>query len=607
MPLTLTVRMKAVTVSLLALWVSGCVQSELNVSPAKTPSWKKTPDMKVASVSRVAPPKILPETYFSAGRLYESQGSLDKAMVQYRKAVAANHQYVDAYHRLALLQSRTGQHVRASKTFARAVQINPNDPVLRNNYGYELLLTKRWTDATQQFQRVIGLKPDFKRAHINLGIVQSRVGMYEESLASFRKVLQEPDAYYNLGLMHRAQGRYQLAAGCFNHVLTLNSSFAAAKTQLSELAPILKISEKPPVDPIIEEIFAGSCDAPDQSGELFVSVNVDPVSKVTWSQAELLSYADLTDRTFGFDNTTCDSTDDGGIALFALTQDIMSTPDWEDHPSAWDSVTTGNFSMSFREDQFKLTDFLSIMDNEFRCHEEMESMQWNQEVITELQTPRPTLSATVIEGPPARQDQRVPAIETPGPINDHTNRAPQHPKSDNKYQSRKIDKKKTHKRISKPRASLDSDKSMRPVSRPVTPVRRTTTRTTMFATANRAIAIHDSAQTRKLNKIAHGPTWALHTMTAGGSLILDAADETTRFMYGSSTPHEGLTVVKQRRITLPYRIVGSRTVQSVTQPKKAHPASASLATLRDLSAQLEVVQNEIHCLDDESSTSTFER
>ena len=124
---------------------------------------------------------------------------------------------------------------------------------------------------------------------------------------------------------------------------------------------------------------------------------------------------------------------------------------------------------------------------------------------------------------------------------------------------------------------------------------------------NRAVSIYDPADMRKLNKMAHGPTWAIHTMTGSGSLILDDPDETTRFLYGSSTAHQGLTVNKQQRPVLSATIVSTPTRHSATARTRKHSAAVSLASLRSLNERLEIVQNEIHCLDDESSLHTDQR
>ncbi len=180
-------------------------------------------------------PRILPETHYAAGRVFEQQGAMQKAIEQYRKAVLLNHNYAAAYQRLGLALSITQQHDQALEAFAKAAALKPDNAVIRNNLGFELLYQERWSEAEQNLREAVRIKPGFVRAHINLGLLLGRTQRFDEALASFRTVLQEPDAYYNLGLLLRAQKRYEEAADAFRHVLAVNPKFSAATVQLAQI------------------------------------------------------------------------------------------------------------------------------------------------------------------------------------------------------------------------------------------------------------------------------------------------------------------------------------------------------------------------------------
>ncbi|RME40309.1 MAG: tetratricopeptide repeat protein, partial [Planctomycetota bacterium] len=190
---------------------------------------------KFRPAREMPPPKILPQTHFAAGRLFEARGQFAKAIEQYRKATLVNHDYFEAFHRLGVLLSLTGQHEEAMAALTRAVELRPDDAFAHNNLGFELMLQKRLAEAENQYRQAIVLKPDFARAYINLGIVQARQHRFDEALASFRVVLPDVDAYYNVGLMYRAQNRFAEAADAFRHVLALNPQFDAARRQLERL------------------------------------------------------------------------------------------------------------------------------------------------------------------------------------------------------------------------------------------------------------------------------------------------------------------------------------------------------------------------------------
>jgi len=189
----------------------------------------------MAKAAEEKPPKILPETHFAAGLLFEQQGQFDKAITQYRKAVALNHNYVVAFHRLGLLQSATGQHPEAAQSLQKAAALRPDNAVLHNDLGFELMRAQQWDEAERELRRAVELKPDLATAHINLALVQAKSERFAESLASFQAVLPDADAYYNLGLMFRGQKRIPEAVEAFRHVLTIDPLFTAAKIQLERL------------------------------------------------------------------------------------------------------------------------------------------------------------------------------------------------------------------------------------------------------------------------------------------------------------------------------------------------------------------------------------
>lgn len=227
---------RAIVPVMVTLIAAGCAGSDYRVSRYGKETWRPVSDAAVAKAREARVPKILPETHFAAARLFESQGDFRRAVTQYRKAIAVNHSYVEAYHRLGLLLSMTGQRQEAVNTLRRAVALRPDSAILHNNLGFELVLGRRWREAQREFLRAIELQPDFARAYINLGIVQSKLGRFDDGVASFQAVLPQADAYYNLGLMYRGQRRYSEATKAFQWVLSLNPDFIAAQRQLDQIA-----------------------------------------------------------------------------------------------------------------------------------------------------------------------------------------------------------------------------------------------------------------------------------------------------------------------------------------------------------------------------------
>lgn len=193
-------------------------------------------------VRTVAEPKILPETFYAAGQLFEAQGLLTKAAVQYRKAAAVNHTFAAAYDRLGVTLGRLGKHPQALEALQTAVKLGPESAPFHNNLAFQYVLLGRWTEAEGELLEALALEPNFDRAHINLGVVLANLERYVDAVTEFRIVVAEADAYYNLGLVLRGQHRYADAASAFEHVISLNYEFWAAHVQLEQIGPKLDLA-----------------------------------------------------------------------------------------------------------------------------------------------------------------------------------------------------------------------------------------------------------------------------------------------------------------------------------------------------------------------------
>ena len=214
----------------------GCAKTDPMKDRFSRPNYMAVTDKDLKDAPMADAPSILPQTHYAAGRLFESQGLIGKAIEQYHRAVILHHDYAEAHHRLGRTLSIAGQHDEALKALARAAELAPKNVAYRNDLGFELIYHEKWEAAESQLRQAISLSPKFSRAHINLALVLSRTGRFDEAEQAFRAVLPEPDVHYNLGLMYRGQQRYVEAAGSFRRTLELNPEFSAATVQLAQLA-----------------------------------------------------------------------------------------------------------------------------------------------------------------------------------------------------------------------------------------------------------------------------------------------------------------------------------------------------------------------------------
>ncbi|MHC4067705.1 MAG: tetratricopeptide repeat protein, partial [Planctomycetota bacterium] len=126
------------------LIAGGCAgPQERTIQTQQERNWLGADPAAISTAKEVEEPKILPQTHFAAARLFEQQGNIEKAIIQYRKAVAVNHDYVAAYNRLGILLGRVGRHTDAEKALRQAIELRPEAAYLRNNLGFEYALQWR--------------------------------------------------------------------------------------------------------------------------------------------------------------------------------------------------------------------------------------------------------------------------------------------------------------------------------------------------------------------------------------------------------------------------------------------------------------------------------
>ncbi len=93
------------------------------------------------------------QTYYDAGYKL-SQGSNAKyedAIVQFKKAIALNANYAEAYNMLGFCTRKLGNVSEAFTYYDKALQLKPNFPEAREYYGEAYLQSGDLTKAVQQY------------------------------------------------------------------------------------------------------------------------------------------------------------------------------------------------------------------------------------------------------------------------------------------------------------------------------------------------------------------------------------------------------------------------------------------------------------------------
>lgn len=97
-----------------------------------------------------------------------------------------------------------------------------------------------YATATEWFERVIELDPTDAAGHIYLGGSLAMQGKLEEAEASHRNAAEctsgcIDEAYHNIGLLLRAQGRLEESAVCFRRALDIDPEYSDSQLALDDV------------------------------------------------------------------------------------------------------------------------------------------------------------------------------------------------------------------------------------------------------------------------------------------------------------------------------------------------------------------------------------
>ncbi|HUW81973.1 MAG TPA: tetratricopeptide repeat protein [Phycisphaerae bacterium] len=232
--------------------LAGCGMTQEMVTTPQDASWTKVSAEARARAQPAPEPTLLPVTYFSAGRLFERRGELHQAAEQYRKAVALNADFLQAYNRLGAVLTRMGRWEEADRVFVSAIHRAPNTAYLRNNLAFSYMAQSRWQDAEAELRNAIQLKPSFARARVNLGVVLAKQGDAEGAFAQFSQVMSLAEAHFNMGVLHRGDHRLDQAREAFAQALALRPNWAKVRTQLQQTEALIAASQGPKAKTVAE-------------------------------------------------------------------------------------------------------------------------------------------------------------------------------------------------------------------------------------------------------------------------------------------------------------------------------------------------------------------
>jgi tetratricopeptide (TPR) repeat protein len=141
--------------------------------------------------------------YYYLGFAYQTRGSFDKAIDQYKSAIEIYPNFAEARNGLGNIYMTKNLYERAIEEYLIAVRLSPNDALKHYNLANAFKAQGKLDQAVEEYQTSIRLYPMHSDAFTNLGNIYMRQGLTDRAIEQYKSAIEvdpdNADAYNNLG------------------------------------------------------------------------------------------------------------------------------------------------------------------------------------------------------------------------------------------------------------------------------------------------------------------------------------------------------------------------------------------------------------------------
>jgi len=147
--------------------------------------------------------------HYNRGLEFHQSGFFEKAVAEYKLAIASDDRLEQAYSNLGLIYISQKSYALAQDAFDKALFLKPNRPTSLNGLASVLFARSQVDQAIEKWQKAVAVDPKFASAYFNMGTAYESQKKYDEALAVYVKAVSiapdMADAFYHMGSLLNKQ------------------------------------------------------------------------------------------------------------------------------------------------------------------------------------------------------------------------------------------------------------------------------------------------------------------------------------------------------------------------------------------------------------------
>ncbi len=188
-----------------------------------------------ADAKKKAPQFIRP--YNNLGEAYDKLGHYEKAIREFKSALAINPNYVFALNNLGNVYGKLKQFQLATGFFQQVVKLDPTYAPAHYNLGRAQQALRQNSDALESYRRAFELKPYFEEALYNFSILAIQAGQAGQAVVTLKKYIEyypgNYQGYFGLGNAYLALRKFEDAIAQFQKTGEIKPDYPLAFVNLA--------------------------------------------------------------------------------------------------------------------------------------------------------------------------------------------------------------------------------------------------------------------------------------------------------------------------------------------------------------------------------------